>query len=472
MPGGIPGIPKPPEPRPETPVPFGVQAATGKVRPPYEPLEGLSVKLDPKEVRERGEEHLAIVPARDGRKLSESGWGAIFAKDADPAIREALKPLLDWRKEQVGDEDLHRVFEGRKGVQPGQSAATWLANQGVGLSVVDPMNGVPFHLLLVGSPKEIPFDFQYTLDTQWSVGRICFDTPEEYATYAANTVAYEKGATLQHGRDVAMWMPANGDLATNLLCNDVGLPFHQKPLGAKLGFQLHSFLAGDATKANLGGILDGSAFGKPPALLFTGSHGLEIPLEEPDEQRALQGALVTQEWSPRQAVGENARFGGEDLPDSLKLHGMIHYLFACFGGGCPVTDNYPAPGATSRDIAREAICAKLPQTLLLRGAQAVIAHVDRAWSYSFQSGAGLPQNQLMRSVLEALMMGLPVGLASDFLNLQWGTLAAQLSLVAGPAAIGGPPPARLANLAIARDDARNYIVLGDPAARLRVDLMG
>jgi hypothetical protein len=26
----------------------------------------------------------------------------------------------------------------------------------------------------------------------------------------------------------------------------------------------------------------------------------------------------------------------------------------------------------------------------------------------------------------------------------------------------------LANLAIARDDARNYIVLGDPAARLRI----
>ena len=30
----------------------------------------------------------------------------------------------------------------------------------------------------------------------------------------------------------------------------------------------------------------------------------------------------------------------------------------------------------------------------------------------------------------------------------------------------------LANLAIARDDARNYIVLGDPAARLRIkDMM-
>jgi hypothetical protein len=30
----------------------------------------------------------------------------------------------------------------------------------------------------------------------------------------------------------------------------------------------------------------------------------------------------------------------------------------------------------------------------------------------------------------------------------------------------------IANLFIARDDARNYIVLGDPAARLRTEAMG
>lgn len=464
-------IPAPPAVRPDLPVPFGVEALSGSLRGPYEPPEPKAVPLDSKHVLDRGTKHLAIVPTSDPKKLEESGWGVIFSSDADPAIREALKPLLDRRKEQVGSQHLFKVFDGAKGVFAGQSAATWLANRGVGLAVVDPENGVPFHLLLVGSPKQISFEFQYTLDTQWSVGRLDFDKAEDYATYAANIVAYETAAAPPHGRDVAMWMPANGDTATNLLCNDVGLPLHQLPLGTKPKFRLHSFLGNTATKAQLSGILDGTALGKTPAVLFTGSHGLEWPAAQPVEQLGLQGALVTQEWKAGVPVPPTAWFAGADVPKTAALHGMVHYLFACFGGGCPTTDNYPPAGGVPKQIAPEALVAALPKALLLQGAQAVVAHIDRAWSYSFQSGAGLPQNQLMRSVLDAMMLGFPVGLATDFLNMQWGTLAAQLGLLVGPQAVTAPAPATLSNLMVARDDARNYIVLGDPAARLRTNEM-
>jgi hypothetical protein len=69
------------------------------------------------------------------------------------------------------------------------------------------------------------------------------------------------------------------------------------------------------------------------------------------------------------------------------------------------------------------------------------------------------------------MRGHRAGMAVDPLNLQWSTLAAQLGLALAGNLPGQPQPqpALVANLYIARDDARNYVVLGDPAVRLRVE---
>ena len=86
-----------------------------------------------------------------------------------------------------------------------------------------------------------------------------------------------------------------------------------------------------------------------------------------------------------------------------------------------------------------------------------MAHVDR-WSWSFQSGSGLPQNQVIRSTIEAVMQGARVGQAGDFFNLQWATLAALLGVQQGRH-IQPVSPAALGNLFIASDDARNYTLL-------------
>jgi hypothetical protein len=124
--------------------------------------------------------------------------------------------------------------------------------------------------------------------------------------------------------------------------------------------------------------------------------------------------------------------------------------------------------------------SRLPQALLSHGALAVIAHVDMAFPYAFQDVNGTPQVQAVRTPLELLMRGNRTGFAADSLSRMWSSLSAQrdLAFAASNAAnaanaANGPAqntsaPNQLAQFTIARDDARNYIVLGDPATKLRI----
>jgi hypothetical protein len=415
--------------------------------------------------------------------LTQAGWCVLFASDADSAVKEALTPLIEWRRGQVGNERFFKIFEGPSGVTRNQSAANWTATRGVSLSApVSPRKGVPYYLLIVGSPERIPFEFQAQMDLQWAVGRLHFDAVDDYAAYAAKVVAYEKGEAPPQRKRAAVWLPRNPlDMATPLLAGTIVPEFlgqsgdGAEPLGAGRGFELQTLVGdGQATKANLAALLNGTHPGGSPSLLFTGSHGAEWALDEPDIQRQRQGALVTQEWTRGQPLDAAHYFAASDVGDAAAVHGLMMFLFACFGGGCPDRDSYFfTPEGVPVPLAPSPLVAALPQALLRRGALAVVAHVDRAFSYAFEDVMGTPQAQLLRTPLELLMRGKRVGLAADVLNMQWSVLAAQLGMVLGASAPGAQPPrnALVKNLLIARDDARNYIVLGDPATRLRVEAM-
>ena len=163
------------------------------------------------------------------------------------------------------------------------------------------------------------------------------------------------------------------------------------------------------------------------------------------------------------------------MPADANVHGLIHFLFACYGGGCPKEDNFGlATGKPSRSLIADPIVARLPQRLLTKGALASLAHVDRAWNYSFQNSRSAPQVQEMRDVMVRMLKGQRVGQATDGFNMRWAVLGAELQeslnqreafdqqLVSN---------ATLAHRYIARNDARNYIVIGDPAVQLRTDVM-
>jgi hypothetical protein len=465
------------------PIPMGVVAETGATHPRLTEKSLKQIDPDPAVVLERTKRTrgLAVDGAvRDPLDLTQTGWGVVFASDADPAVREALTPLLEWRRSQVGNEKFFRVFDGSAGVKPEQQAASWLAARGVALAPVAPRRGVPYYLLIVGSPERIPFAFQALVDLQWAVGRLHFDKVEDYASYAQHVVDYEKKAIAARRRRVALWMPRNaGDLATPLLAGAIGTDFLGKgdspPLGQDNGFSVAPFIGeGQATKARLTDIVRGTLDGGAPALVFTGSHGAEWSMTTPEVQRQRQGALVTQEWRRGEPLQPEHYFSADDLPADANVRGLIAFVFACFGGACPTADSYLFGADGGRIALTPApFVARLPQALLARGALAVIAHVDRAFSYGFEDVLGTPQEQVLRTPLELLMLGQRAGQAVDSLNLQWSTLAAQLGLARSGNLPGQPQPpsALIANLYIARDDAKNYIVLGDPAVRLRVEDM-
>jgi hypothetical protein len=161
-------------------------------------------------------------------------------------------------------------------------------------------------------------------------------------------------------------------------------------------------------------------------------------------------------------------FAADDLPAGARLDGLIAFLFACHGAGTPSSEP-GACGEEPRSVAPEPFVSRLPQRLLASGALAVMGHVGRAWGYSYiWDGAGV-QTAVFEDTLQGLLAGHPVGHAIQPFNARYAELAADLGAMrparpALPADTACDPI--LARLLTATEDARNYVILGDPAVRL------
>jgi hypothetical protein len=466
-----------------SPAPNGVDWTSGSVLPEITSADLAGVDEDPRGVSDKRKPVAtrAIVEDRDPNKLEEAGWGILYGPTVSDEVKAALEPLLQLRKAEAGT--LYRDFAGTRAYRPGESVRQWLKRQNVGFAVVNPELGVPLyiHILIVASPQDIPFEFQYLLDTYWNVGRLYFDDGDasKYAAYARQVVRYEKAQTVLHAKRMAVFATANpGDRATNFFHNQVAKPFAEgstgvPPVGQKQGFTIDKLLRDDASKANLIDLLTGRRDSGRPALLLSGSHGVFANATVPDRLDKI-GAIVTQEWEPGQSLSGSTTFSAQDLAETGGVDGLVHFFFACYSGGCPDFDTYQRePDGSRKRLLDQTIVARLPQTMLATGGLAVIAHIDRAFACSFQNDRSGPQTQDMHGVLTRIMKGFRLGQALDNFNLRWAILSAELSGLLrsreiDPASV---PDDLLANCWLTRDDARNYLLLGDPAVRLRTEPM-
>lgn len=491
----------------------GIDKATGDYLFPPVALEDLyriirerEIALPPaeRELREEAdrwntlyfdEEYLGVRDGIDPQSLSKSGWGLVLpavipgdaqGHKAQEALLESLKPLLDHRKSLAGKH--FKVFSGDDSPQPKESARKWLARHGASNDLpVDPNRGVPYYLLLAGSPEEVPFEFQYELDVEYAVGRIHFDTPEEYARYARSVVEAERGPTLRQRRVALFGVDIPGDMATQISYSGLLQPLHaqlsSEPVGENLEMDslwtVDAFLGADATKARLGQLLGGP---QTPALLFAASHGLGFHnINDPQfEQRT--GALLCQDWpGPGHAPTPEHVFAAEDISADARLLGTVAFFFACYGAGIPAHQDLPTDcrvqQRSPQRIARRPFVSRLPQRLLSHecgGALAVIGHVERAWACSFSTPHLGQGADLFVDGLRRLMRGETVGHAMELFNNRYSRKAVELSKLLADTkwdlplrhSGGSGSKQQIMEGWIETYDARNYVVLGDPAVRL------
>jgi hypothetical protein len=437
-------------------------------------------ELQAKKAREEGPGLAA--PVREGvdpTRLDQTGWAAVFPAKMEPqrkaAIEDALKPLFDLRREQAGD--LFRVFDGGAGYRPGERKDQFCQRQQPEIRAIPAdEREMPFYVLLVGSPEEIPYEFQFQLDVIRGVGRLDFgDDLDAYARYAQSVVLAESGQVKLPRRASFFGVANPGDKATQLSARWLVQPLYD---GLRTGeialqdpWQVEAFVGQEATKSHLGRLLGGD---RTPAFLFTASHGMAYPLDHPREQLAYQGALVCQEWAgPRSRISPDHFFAGQDLSSDANLTGLMAMFFACYGAGTPRMDAFAKQAFKARtQIAPHAFVGALPNRLLSQGALAVIGHVERAWGYSFVSPGGNLDNQTFADALKRLLNGDPLGLATDqTFNLRYASKSSDLSQVLEELEFTPDYVTEydLAHMWTASNDARNYVVLGDPAARLPVE---
>ena len=236
----------------------------------------------------------AVEGGIDPNDLAQAGWGVIYAPGVSQKIKDALQPLLDHRKAR---RSLSRFSTAPTATAPGDSANDWLKRRNVRMDVVDPENGVPFYLLLVGPPDEMPFEFQYSLDIYWAAGRLWFDTPDEFRRYAESVVAYETRPTVPTSRRGVMFATEHDfDEATQLFTRQVARPLCGRERRQTYGRgEIRTCRASRRHRdaVDIGGYPARQGSGTP-ALLVSGSHGLEFRsvIRVSARRRALSSARI------------------------------------------------------------------------------------------------------------------------------------------------------------------------------------
>ncbi len=281
-------------------------------------------------------------------------------------------------------------------------------------------------------------------------------------------IAYEKGEAPPRAPGALFFGVRHpADAATEMSADLLVRPLAEK-------FKSPALIGAEATKAALTFSFAPPPNEEPPAFLFTASHGLGFPAGHPD-QTSTQGALLCQDWPGEGPVTPAHYFAASDLPIDARVHGLISFHFACFGAGTPACDRFiHEPGSPPPEIAPEAFFAALPKALLAHpagGALACIGHVERAWGYSIMTPEAGAQLLPFENAIGQILQGDPVGLAMKGFYERYASLSVSLSSMLEQISFGAEvSDDELTNAWIERNDAEGYLILGDPAVRLRREI--
>jgi hypothetical protein len=429
-------------------------------------------------------EHLGVPSYLDEEDLSQVGWAIVFHADEDQAVKDAFAPLIEHRRQQIGDDNIVKILEYRGGEQ----VISWLARHKIRFGPVEPEK-VPYYVLIVGSPGRIPFVFGQALDVVYAVGRLYFDDVGQYRQYVESVIEYEKAAKVPNTKEIVFWGPRNkNDKPTKLSSEHLIKPLAMGAEAKKSVVELAAkyskvayagklFDPENSKKENLLSVFNPGAGKSGPCLLFTASHGIGWPNGDPNQLKA-QGALLCQDF-PGPGLGPlkpDHYFAAADLSKEARLHGLVCFHFACFSAGTPEADRFSyAPGAPPQQLAPNPFFSALPQALLSHpngAALGVIGHVERAWQNSIMTAGAGTQLKPFEDAIIVIAKGQPLGLSLKVFNDVFAASSVDLTNVIRNKDGGAQISDReIAKLWLERNDAEGYVLMGDPAVRLRKDAL-
>ena len=419
----------------------------------------------------RGEQRRVALDAGDPLA---AGWTFLVGAN-DPKRAEivaAIRPLAEARG--MADPASPLLFQAADPTEWGD----WLNDSYFGLETTG--KKVPRYVLIVGGPDQVPFGFQSLLDGAANVGRLDFDSTDDLASYVAKLTRLEAAAHPVVTRDAVVFAPDGGpEDPTHYSCR-----FMAEPLADTIqsDFKLTTtrLLREQATKANLmARLTEGS-----PAIVYTASHGLGALKEPVEAQRRYNGAICCQHQGGLTLAD---LFGADDVPANHTsfLEGAVFFQFACYGYGTPAMSEYAhwmeTPGTEVKNTDADFVAA-LPKRLLAhpRGPIAFVGHLDTAFLHGF-ADPNAPEVlerwhtriQPYLSAVSQLLNVQPSGLALQAMNERSATYNALLAntydrIQRGRMQWTPALEARFLDTWIIRGDAQNYLIFGDPAARLRL----
>jgi hypothetical protein len=415
----------------------------------------------------KGEVERTVLDPGDPRL---AGW-TYLVNSADPRrddYAERLEPLAYHRGMPDPAEPL--LYNG----EPEDEWLDWLSDNYFALKLEG--KKVPGYLLVAGGPDQVPFGLQSILDTVANVGRIDLP-PDDLKQYLDKLMRLENAPEPVVERSVILFGTDGGPSDPTYFSRR----YMVEPLGDHIrdnyGLETHEFLGYDATKTNL---LDALRT-RRPALVYTASHGLGAKDEPPDVQRRYNGAICCQH--PGSLTLEHLLSADDVSLDQPFLEGAVFFQFACFGYGTPAESDYAHwLGDMPESYTESDFVAALPKALLAhpQGPIAFIGHLDTAFLHGFtdQDDPHILDRWHARlapfvHAVDQLLGVQPSALAMEDMNKRYSVCNAVLTSTHDRERRGRLrwTPAlmrRFVDNWVIRGDAQNYMVLGDPAARLRI----
>lgn len=454
---------------------------------------GLPLESAAAEARAADTHHVGPFPVPEGdpNDLTLQRWGIIAPEGPEgDRLLDLVEPLRKQRQEDQGGEPI-RVYRVPAGMDAAASMR-WKKLVYRDESVAEEER--PLYLLALGDLDLVSLDLQRTLASDLLIGRLVCPSAEGYAVYVEKVLRWQREPSAVTRAQALFFTARDGTAATTIGHRSLVTPSlercrERQQKGSFRAQEVDEIAYEDALAAR-DALLE--QIGRPePAMLFTMSHGLGAPRggwKSVDEQRAVQGAM---------SLGPGVRLTAEDIASRPFLPGGIWFFLACYGGGTPAVSAYHHWLARLREVGGfrgrvdavlaglpkpedRPFIAALPQAALANpnGPLALIAHVDLAWTYSFQDlGAdGQDRPSRFEGIFRSLVNGARSGISYNNLLHYLSETSVELTTLLDDeerlAARGTPvasDAARVkekANLWMLRQDLGGYLLLGDPATRL------